>query len=137
MFAMLRAACLIACAGLCSFASAQESQPPTPSAQAEAPAPERPPHKAAGKGFPKRKSSARNPEPLPFVNEPEPPAAVAPAPGPEQERARLVPPESGEPRGPAPEREPTVEATFWSEYWQWILAVLAVAIAALAWRRLR
>jgi hypothetical protein len=57
--------------------------------------------------------------------------------------AILLPPGLGEPRElPALQREVTVEATLawtlgnlWSEYWQWILAMLALAIAALAWWR--
>ena len=57
--------------------------------------------------------------------------------------AILLPPGLGEPRAlPALERDVRVEATLawtlgniWSEYWLWILAMLAVAVAALAWWR--
>jgi len=67
-------------------------------------------------------------------------------PGPKQLTARvalLLPPGLGEPRELPPlQRDVRVEATLawtlgniWSEYWLWILAMLAAAVAALAWWR--
>jgi hypothetical protein len=110
---MLRAACLIACAGLYACATTEESKPaPTP-APAEAPAPAKPPPvipaeapapppsppqaapeppapQAAKKTAPKRKAPARKPAPPPVVKAPEPPVVVAPAISPEQERSRRL-----------------------------------------------
>ena len=101
---MLRAACLIACAGLCGCTPTQESrtapaETPTPvKAQPEKPveaaaAPVAPPQaapepapRAAKKSAPKRKAPARKPAPPPAVKAPAPPVAIAPSP--EQERAR-------------------------------------------------
>jgi hypothetical protein len=111
---MLRAACLIACAGLCACATTKEPvtapppapveapPPPKPEPQkpAEAPppppappqaAPEPPPApKAASKAAPKRKAPARKPAPPPVVKAPEPPAPIVPAISPEQERSRRL-----------------------------------------------
>jgi hypothetical protein len=67
-------------------------------------------------------------------------------PGKKQLTARvaiLLPPELGDARElPALQRDVTVEPTLawtlgnlWSEYWLWILAMIAVAIAALVWWR--
>lgn len=66
-------------------------------------------------------------------------------PGTKQLTARvaiLLPPGSGERELPALQREVRVDPTLawtlgnlWSEYWLWILAMLAVAVAALAWWR--
>ena len=107
----LRAACLIACAGLYGCTTpTQESKPaPTP-APAEAPAPVKPPPekpaaaptpppappqaapepapKVAKKSAPQRKPPARKPEPPPAVKAPAPPVVIAPALSPEQERGR-------------------------------------------------
>ena len=107
---MLRAACLIACAGLygCTTPTQQSKPAPTP-APAEAPAPvipqpEKPAEvlappvappqaapeaapKVARKSAPKRKAPARKPEPPPAVKAPAP-VVIASAPSPEQERAR-------------------------------------------------
>jgi len=109
----LRAACLIACAGLYGCTTpTQESKPaPTP-APAEAPAPVKsqpepekpaevptpppappqaapePAPKVAKKSAPKRKAPARKPAPPPAVKAPAPPVVITPAPSPEQERAR-------------------------------------------------
>ena len=103
---MLRAACLIACAGLCGCTPTQESrtapaETPAPvKAQPEKPAevlaaPVAPPRaapepapKAAKKSAPKRKAPARKPEPPPAAKAPAPPVVIAPVPSPEQERAR-------------------------------------------------
>lgn len=108
---MLRAACLIACAGLYACTPTQESRPVPAPAPAEAPPPAKPqPEKpaevapapvappqaapepaprAAKKSAPRRKAPARKPEPPPAVKAPAPPVATAPAINPEQERARL------------------------------------------------
>lgn len=66
-------------------------------------------------------------------------------PGTKQLTARvtiLLPPGSGERELPALQRDVRVEATLawtlgnlWSEYWLWFVAMLAVAVAALAWWR--
>lgn len=67
-------------------------------------------------------------------------------PGAKQLTARvavLLPPGAGEPRElPALQREVRVEPTLawtlgnlWSEYWLWLVAMLVVAVAALAWWR--
>jgi hypothetical protein len=71
-------------------------------------------------------------------------SVVPKLPGTKQLTARvaiLLPPGLGGPRElPALQRDVTVEATLawtlgnlWSEYWQWILAMLALAAAAIAW----
>jgi len=110
---MLRAACLVTCAGLYACATTKEPvTAPTP-APAEAPAPlkppperpveaaappasapqaapERPAPKAAKKSAPRRKAPARKPEPPPAAKAPEPAVAIAPAPSPEQERSRRL-----------------------------------------------
>jgi hypothetical protein len=110
---MLRAACLIACAGLYACTTTKEpvtaappapveapSPKPEPQKPAEAPppppappqaAPEPPPApKAASKAAPKRKAPVRKPAPPPVVKAPEPPVAIVPAISPEQERSRRL-----------------------------------------------
>jgi hypothetical protein len=111
---MLRAACLIACAGLYACAATKEPVTAPPPAPAEAPppakplpvipaeapapppappqaAPEPPPApKAASKAAPKRKAPARKPAPPPVVKAPEPPPVVVPVISPEQERSRRL-----------------------------------------------
>ena len=107
---MLRAACLIACAGLCACTPTQESKPAPAPAEAPAPVKPRPAEpaaaaapsvappqaapepapKAAKKSAPKRKAPARKPEPPPAVKAPEPPAPIIPVISPEQERARRL-----------------------------------------------
>lgn len=105
----LRAACLIACAGLFACTPTRESTAPTPApapvqvqpekpAEAAAPpvappqaAPAPPAPKAAKKSAPRRKKPAPKPAPPPpVVKAPEPPAAIVPAISPEQQRARLL-----------------------------------------------
>lgn len=105
---ILRAACLIACAGLYACSTTQETKTEAPPAPAAAPAPAKPQPvvpaeapapapapplaapvppapQAAKPSAPKRKAPARKPAPPPVVKAPEPPPAVVP---PEQERAR-------------------------------------------------
>jgi hypothetical protein len=103
---MLRAACLIACAGLWGCTPTQQSKP-APAPEAPAPVKPRPVEPAAAAAPPvappqaapepapkvakksarKRKAPARKPEP-PVVKAPEPPVAIVPVISPEQERAR-------------------------------------------------
>ena len=107
---MLRAACLIACAGLYACTPTRESRTapaplqapapvkPQPEKPAVAPAPPaappqaapEPAPKAAKKSAPKRKPPARKPEPPPVVKAPEPPVVIVPAISPEQERSRRL-----------------------------------------------
>jgi hypothetical protein len=112
---IIRAACLIACAGLYACTPTQESKPAPAPAPVEAPAPAKPPPepekppevlaaplappqaapepapKVVKKSAPRRKAPARKPAPPPAVKAPAPPPVVIPpAPSPEQERARKL-----------------------------------------------